>query len=251
MRLRDTVAVVTGAAAGLGEQFVRAFVAEGAAVVAVDRAADRLDATVADVDGPGEVHAATADVRVPADVESVVDAAHDAFGEIDLLVNNAGVKQLTLTGEAGHRVQDIPIELWDAVIDTNLGGTFLFTRAVLPELLADDGGRVIHVTSGHGQKGRIGRAPYVASKHAVEGFHRTLALELAETGVDSLLFTPPDGGVRTREAQFVDDPASMSHDPPVVREPIVRLAAGEGRNGGRYRGLADGEGFEETDLLMG
>lgn len=249
MRLEDTVAVVTGAAAGLGEQFVRAFVDEGASVVAVDKAPDRLDATVADVDGRGSVHTATADVRVPDDVRSVVDAAHDAFGEIDLLVNNAGVKQLTLAGEE-HRVQDIPIDLWNTVIDTNLTGTFLFSRAVLPELLAADDGRLIHVTSGHGQQGRLDRAPYVASKHAVEGFQRTLALELEETGVDTLLFTPPGGGVRTREAQFVDDPASMSHQPTVVREPIVRLAAGEGRNGGRYRGLADGEGFEETDLLL-
>jgi 3-oxoacyl-[acyl-carrier protein] reductase len=250
MRLQDTVAVVTGAAAGLGEQFVRAFVDEGASVVAVDKAADRLADTVADIHGPGTVHAATADVRVPDDIDDVVETTREVFGGIDLLVNNAGVKQLTLTGEPGHRVQDIPIDLWDAVIDTNLRGPFLFTRAVLPELLAADDGRIIHVTSGHGQHGRVGRAPYVASKHALEGLHRTLALEVADTGVESLLFTPPDGGVRTREAQFVDDPSSMSHEPTVVREPMVRLAAGEGRNGGRYRGLADGEGYEETDLML-
>lgn len=249
MRLQDTVAVVTGAGAGLGEQFVRAFVEEGASVVAVDNAPDRLDATAADIDGPGSVHTATADVRVRDDVQSVVEAAHEAFGEIDLLVNNAGVKQLTLAGEE-HRVEDIPLDLWNTVIETNLTGTFLFSRAVLPELLAADNGRLIHVTSGHGKHGRVSRAPYVASKHAVEGFQHTLALELDETGVDTLLFTPPDGGVRTREAQFAEDPSSMSHEPTVVREPMVRLAAGEGRNGGRYRGLADGEGFEETDLLL-
>ena len=250
MRLTDTVAVVTGAASGLGEQFTRAFVDEGAAVVAVDKAADRLDETLASIDGPGAVHGVAADVRDPESVEQTIEEVHGVFGEVTLLVNNAGVKQLTL-GSEEHRVQDIPVDLWNTVIDTNLGGTFLFTRGVLPALLDGDDGRVIHVTSGHGQKGRIGRAPYVASKHAVEGFHRTLALELDDTGVDSLLFTPPGGGVRTREATFVDDPTSMDHDPSVVREPIVRLATGEGRNGGRYRGTPDGTDLEETDLMVG
>lgn len=249
MRLSETTALVTGAAAGLGEQFVHAFVSEGADVVAVDVAEGRLAETVAGIDGPGTVRRHAADVRDREDVEAAVGAAHDAFGRIDLLVNNAGVKQLTIDG-VEDPVQSIPPDRWNTIIDTNLGGTFLFSRAVLPELLERDAGRLIHVTSGHGQSGRVRRAPYVASKHAIEGFHRTLSLELEDTGVDSLLFTPPGGGVRTREAEFAVDPDALSHDPAVVREPIIRLAAGEGRNGGRYQGLPDGSGFEETDLML-
>jgi NAD(P)-dependent dehydrogenase (short-subunit alcohol dehydrogenase family) len=168
MRLNDTVAVVTGAASGLGREITAAFVAEGAHVAAVDYAEDRLGKAVADVDGPGLVRAVVADVREHSDAERAIAEVTEA---------------------------------------------------------------------------------YVASKHGVEGLHRTLSLELEGTGVDSLVFTPPGGGVRTREAAFVEDPSSLSHEAAVVREPTVRLAAGEGRNGGRYRGTPDGEGFERTDLV--
>jgi NAD(P)-dependent dehydrogenase (short-subunit alcohol dehydrogenase family) len=249
MRLEDTAALVTGAGAGLGEQFTRAFVAEGADVLALDTAEDRLSDVVEDIraDDPlGSVEPIVADVRRPEDAERAVDRAESAFGRLDVLVNNAGVKQLTLAGEQ-HRVQDVPVDLWETVIDTNLTGTFLFSRAALPGMLERDAGRIIHVTSGHGKHGRRERAPYVASKHGAEGFHKTLSLELADCGVDSLVFTPPDGGVHTREAQFSDSP--MAHDADVVREPIVRLAAGEGENGGRYRGTEDGQGFEETHMV--
>lgn len=249
MRLEDTAAIVTGAAAGFGWEFTDAFVAEGASVLAVDWAADRLADAVARVDGPGEVASHVADVGDEDDVAAMVDAAREAFGRVDLLVNNAGVKQLTL-GEPEHRVQDIPTDLWDRVTRTNLRGTFLCARQVLPEMLDRGSGRLLHLSSGHGKSGRVGRAPYVATKHGIEGFQKSLALELEGTGVDSLAFTPPGGGVATREAEFVEDPSSFSHDSPVVREPVVRLAAGEGRNGGRYQGDPDGESVHETDYAL-
>lgn len=246
MRLDDTTALVTGAAAGIGREIATAFVAEGAEVIAVDQAEDRLAETVAGLDGTGEARAVVADVREQSDAERAIAAADDG---IDLLVNNAGVKQLTLTGEE-RPVHELPPELWDAVVDTNLRGTFLFSRAALPGMLDRDAGRIVHVTSGHGKEGRVERAPYVASKHGVEGFQKTLALELDGTGVDSLVFTPPGGGLRTREAQFKDDPSQMAHDSDVVREPVVQLAAGAGENGGRYRGTEDGEGFVQTDAVL-
>ena len=172
------------------------------------------------------------------------------LGGADVLVNNAGLKQLPLVGEE-YSVAEVTIELWDEVINTNLRGCFLCTKAVLPGMLNRESGRIIHVTSGHGKKGRIKRSPYVSSKFGAEGFHWTLSLELVNTPVDSLVFTPPPGGVRTNEAAYVEDPLkNMNHDPDVIIKPMVKLASGEGRNGGRYRGKGDGEGYEETDYIF-
>ncbi|MFB6096303.1 MAG: SDR family NAD(P)-dependent oxidoreductase [Haloferacaceae archaeon] len=248
MRLEDTTALVTGAAAGIGREIAAAFVAEGADVVAVDHAADRLQDAVETFEGPGSVRPVVADVREQADVERAVAEAEDAFGRLDLLVNNAGVKQLTLVEEE-HPVHEVPVELWDTVLDTNLRGTFLFTRTALPGMLERGEGRILHITSGHGKHGRVNRAPYVASKHGAEGLHKSLSLELEGTGVASMVFTPPGGGLRTREAE-ITGPENMAHDADVVREPVVRLVAGEGENGGRYKGAPDGENFALTDHVF-
>lgn len=249
MQLDDTVIVVTGAAHGLGAAMAEAFVREGGSVVCVDIADDPLAETLEGFDGPGDATAVTADVRSWESVREMAGRARRAYGRIDRLVNNAGVKQLTLAGDE-RPSWEVPVETWDAILGTNLRGTFLCTKVVVPELLDRGEGRVVHVSSGHGRSGRARRAPYVASKFGVEGFHESLSRELADTGVDSLAFTPPGGGVRTREAEFLEDPSTMRHGPEVVAEPAVRLVAGEGRNGGRYRGRADGEGFVETDYAL-
>lgn len=251
VRLDETVVLVTGAAHGLGRAVAEACVREGADVVCADVAGDALADAVAEVRdaGPGEATAVVADLRSWDDVRAMAGEARRACGRIDALVNNAGVKQLTVTGDE-RPAWEVPVGTWDEVLTVNLRGTFLCTRAVVPAMVDRGAGRVMHVTSGHGKSGRARRAPYVASKFGVEGFHRTLARELDGTGVDSLAFTPPGGGVRTREAEFLADPSSMRHEPEVVGEPVVRLLAGEGRNGGRYRGEADGEGFVETDYVL-
>lgn len=246
MRLEDASIVVTGAAHGLGRAMARGFVREGARVAGIDVDGAALEAAFDDISGPGGTLAITADVRSWDDVRSAVARARRVHGAIDVLVNNAGVKQLTVTGNE-RPAWAVPVATWDTVVATNLRGPFLYSRAVVPAMLDRDEGRVVHVTSGHGQSARVRRAPYVASKFGLEGFHRTLARELEGTGVSSVAFTPPGGGVRTREAEFVDDPSSMRHDPEVVVEPAVRLAAGAGRNGGRYEGTPDGSGFELTD----
>lgn len=249
MRLDGSTIVVTGAAHGIGRSMARGFVAEGAHVAGVDIDGAALEEAVAGFDGSGEVIAITADVRSWADVRAMVDEARHELGPVDVLVNNAGVKQLTLAGDE-QPSWAVPIESWDRVLETNIRGPFLCTRAVVPKMLDRGAGRLIHITSGHGRSARARRAPYVASKFGLEGFHRTLARELAGTRVASLAFTPPGGGVRTREAAFVDTPTSLDHAPEVVIEPTVRLAAGEGENGGRYVGTPDGTGFERTHLEL-
>ena len=245
MRLEGTTIVVTGAANGLGRAMAGGFVREGADVVAVDVDEAALAEAVAGFEGAGRALAVVADVGSPADVRSAAARSRRAFGPIDVLVSNAGVKQLTVTGDE-RPTWAVPAETWETVLRTNLSGAFHWTRAVVPAMLDRGTGRVVLVTSGHGLRARARRAPYVASKFGLEGLHRTLARELDDTGVDALAFTPPGGGVRTREAEFVEDPASMAHDPSVVVEPAVRLASGEGANGERYRGSSDGAGLELT-----
>jgi len=240
MRLMDKVIIVTGAAAGLGEAMTTGFVKEGATVICGDIDGKGLEKLREKIKGRGEAIPVIADVGNENDVERLIGISEE-FGGADVLVNNAGVKQLTLVGEE-YSVAEVPLELWDEVMNTNLRGCFLCTRAVLPGMLNRKKGRIIHITSGHGKKGRIKRSPYVSSKFGAEGFHWTLSLELKDT---------PPGGVRTSEAAFVEDPLkNMNHDPDVIIEPMIKLANGDGRNGGRYRGLGDGEGYEETDYIF-
>lgn len=243
--------VVTGAAHGLGLAMTRGFVREGARVAAIDVDAAALEAALDGVDGEGSTLAVAADVRSWDDVRSAIAKARRAHGSVDVLVNNAGVKQLTVTGDE-RPTWAVPVGTWDAVVDTNLRGSFLCVRAFVPAMVDRGAGRVVTVTSGHGVSPRARRSGYVSSKFGQEGLARTLALELEGTGVDSLVFTPPGGGVRTGEARYVEDPASFTHqDPGVVTEPAVRLAAGEGANGERYRGGADGESLELTHAALG
>lgn len=250
MRLEDTTIIVTGAAHGIGRAMAAGFVQEGARVAALDIDDAGLAETFAGFDGPGQAVAIEADVRDVTAVESAVERARAAKGPIDVLVNNAGVKQLTVTG-GEHPTWEVSPHTWDTVVATNLHGAYYCVRTVLPEMIDRDSGRVIHVTSGHGRSARERRAPYVASKFGLEGFHRTLARELAATGVDSIAFAPPGGGVQTREVEELDDPSTLAHAPGVVIEPAIRLASGFGVNGGRYQGTADGEGLELTHAVFG
>ena len=249
MRLKEKVIIVTGAAAGLGEAMATGFVAEGATVICGDIDRKRLEKSIEKMDGPGEAIPIFVDVSDESSVDQMIRVSEE-LGGADILINNAGVKQLTLTGEE-HQIIEMSTDLWDEIINTNLRGCFLCTKAVLPGMMERKRGRIIHVTSGHGKKGRVIRAAYVSSKFGCEGFHWTLSLELVDTPVESLVFTPPPGGVRTQEAAFVEDPLrDMNHDPEVIIEPMIKLAAGGGRNGGRYRGGSDGRSYEETDYIF-
>jgi 3-oxoacyl-[acyl-carrier protein] reductase len=249
MRLNDKTVVVTGASSGLGKAMADAFVREGARVVYSSRSERRLTAAVdqiLDENGGGEATVVPADVRSWDDVKQLVRRARDVYGDVDVFVNNAGVTQSKVTADHTSRpTQDVPITAWDAILNTNLRCAFLCTKAVLPEMRSRDSGRVIHISSGHGVAGRKNRAPYVASKFGLEGFHESLALELEDTGVDSIALRPPDGGVYTESSErYGRTRESYAHESPtVIAEAAVRLAAGDGENGGRYKATPDGEGF--------
>lgn len=252
MRLANTTIVVTGASSGLGKAMAGTFVEEGANVVWSSRSRDRLDGAIDEATSqnpPGDATAITADVRSWDEIRRLVDATHDEYGWIDVFVNNAGVTQYMVDAENERKpVQDIPVESWDAILDTNLRGVFLCTKAALPEMLDRDEGRFVHVSSSHGSHGRANRSPYVSSKFGLEGFHESLTLELDDTGVDSIALRPPRGGVATESAieRGGRSRDSFTHESPdVIAEAAVRLAAGEGVNGGRYQATADGDGYTE------
>jgi len=246
MRLEDKSLIVTGASSGIGREIAKEFVAEGGRVVCASRSEDRLMDALSYIEtGPGEAIPVEADVREWTDVEALVETALDAYGSINVLVNNAGVNQRTITGGHNDSVANVRVEHWDAILETNLSGAFYCTKAVLPTMLEADSGVLIHLSSRLAKEAWPSWAPYVASKFGLEGFASTLACELADTGVTSMTLRPPDGGVTTESRSFINEAERRErYDPDVLSEGIVQLAAGAGQNRGRYVGTPDGDGFD-------
>ena len=117
-----------------------------------------------------------ADLSKPADATGLIEHANGELGRVDVLVNNAGIQHVA-------PVHEFPVERWHAVIAINLTAVFLTTRAVLPQMLARDWGRIINVASVHGLVASVDKSAYVASKHGVVGFTKSVALETATTGI--------------------------------------------------------------------
>ncbi len=171
--LSGQIAIVTGASQGLGRAIALTLGKHGAYVVCVARNAEKLQETTAGVErmgGRGE--ARPCDVTQREGVDELVDAVHESQGKIDILVNNAGVTRDTLL----PRMSD---EEWDQVIDTNLRGAFLFSRAVSRYMMRARYGRIINMASVSGLIGNPGQTNYSASKAGLIGMTRSLSRELA------------------------------------------------------------------------
>jgi 3-oxoacyl-[acyl-carrier protein] reductase len=173
--LSGQVAIVTGASQGLGQAIAVELARNGARVACVARNADKLAQTVTlikEVGGDGE--AFPCDVKESEAVNKLVDKiAEEWGGKLDILVNNAGVTRDTLL----PRMSDAE---WDEVIDTNLRGVFLFTRAAVRHMMSKRYGRIINMASISGIIGNAGQANYSASKAGLIGFTRTVSRELAK-----------------------------------------------------------------------
>lgn len=214
--------LVTGASRGLGKSMALRFAREGARVALTARDEERLQ-QVAD-EAEGETVVAPADVREPEEVESAVETTLEAFGEIDTLVNNAGVSMLGMTDER-HPITEVTPEQWDTVLEVNLTGTFLFTRAVLPSMQARGRGNVVNISSGLGRRAIAGAGAYVASKWGLEGFTRVTAMEGEEYGINANALDP-GGRVDTDIwAHLPDEEREGILDPDVMDEAAVLLAA--------------------------
>jgi len=170
-RLAGRVAFVTGAAAGIGAEIARAFHDDGAKVVLADR--NQGGAREAAARYGEDALALTLDVTREHEVQRAVAAALGRFGRLDILVNNAGIMRKAY-------VKDMPVDLWDQVLDVNLKATFLCSKAVLPAMIEGGrGGRIINIASIAGKLGEPTASAYSAAKWGVIGFTRSLALEVA------------------------------------------------------------------------
>lgn len=177
-RLRGQVAIVTGASRGIGRAIALALATEGANVVinyaSSSKAAEEL---VAKIHSMGfEAIALQADVSQAEQVDSLLNTVTQKWGRVDILVNNAGITRDTL-------LLRMKPEDWQAVIDLNLTGVFLCTRAVSKLMLKQRSGRIVNITSVAGQMGNPGQANYSAAKAGVIGFTKTIAKEFASRGI--------------------------------------------------------------------
>ena len=176
--LKDKVAIVTGASRGIGRAAAMELARYGAKIVVnYARSSDAADATVKEITAAGgEAIALQADVSQAEQVDNLIKTTLDKFGRIDVLVNNAGITKDTL-------LLRMKPEQWQAVIDLNLTGVFLCTKAASKIMLKQRSGRIINIASVAGQMGNPGQANYSAAKAGVIGFTKTVAKELANRGV--------------------------------------------------------------------
>jgi NAD(P)-dependent dehydrogenase (short-subunit alcohol dehydrogenase family) len=213
MRLAGKVALVTGAAGGIGAATAVRFAREGALVAVNDARPDGLEAVAGAIrSAGGEALVVAADVTRKTECERMVKAAMEAFGRLDILINNAGINRDAMAAKMTE-------EQWDAVLDVNLKGTFLCAQAVLPGMRERGWGRVVN-TSSIGSLGNIGQANYAASKAGVIGLTKTLALEYAKHGVTVNAVAP--GPVMTAMLASVPDAV---RDKIVAQVPVGRIAA--------------------------
>jgi NAD(P)-dependent dehydrogenase (short-subunit alcohol dehydrogenase family) len=213
VRLQGKVALVTGAGGGIGAATARRFAREGALVAINDARPDGLEAVAGEIRAAGaKALVVPGDVTKRADCERLVQETVQAFGRLDVLINNAGINRDAMAAKMTE-------EQWDAVLAVNLKGTFLCAQAALPGMRERAWGRVVN-TSSIGALGNIGQANYAASKAGVIGLTKTLALEYAKYGVTVNAIAP--GPVMTAMLAGVPD---QIKEKIVAQVPVGRIAS--------------------------
>ncbi len=228
--MKDKVILITGASQGLGKALALAFAKEGAKLIVNSRSEQSVHPVAEEMKSlNAEVLAVAADVSKSADVERLVNEAVERFGKVDVLINNAGV--------LGTRVaiEEYPEDEWRRVIDANLTGLYLVTKAIIPHL--SEGGSIINVVSGVSVEGRAEWGAYSVSKFGVEGLTQILAAELEERDIRVNAVDP--GGMRTsmRAAAYPDEDLNSRITPEENTAVFLYLASDEskGVTGGRFK----------------
>jgi len=213
--LKGKTALVTGSTSGIGLGVARSLAAQGANIV--------LNG-FGDVEGPKaeiaslgvQVSYHGADMSKPAEIEAMIAHASSVFGSLDILVNNAGIQHVA-------RVENFPVERWDAIIAINMSSVFHATRLALPSMLKRNWGRIINVASVHGLVASAEKSAYVTAKHGVVGLTKVIALENASTGVTCNAICP--GWVLTPLVQKQVDAKAAALN--VSNEEAIRRLLGE------------------------
>jgi 3-oxoacyl-[acyl-carrier protein] reductase len=227
--LAGRVAIVTGGSRGIGLAIARSLAEAGASVVVSGRDAARLDAAAKDLEAcGGAVLAVAGDVAKREDADRLVEAARERFGRLDVLVNNAGITRDQLI----VRMKD---DDWDQVLDTNLRGVFLMTRAATRPMMRQRSGRIINISSTAGAMGNPGQVNYSAAKAGMIGLAKAAARELAHWNILVNVVAP--GLIETdmaaalpeaaREALLQQVPLKRIGEAREVAE-VVRFLAGDG-----------------------
>jgi 3-hydroxybutyrate dehydrogenase len=188
-QLQNKVAIITGAASGIGKEIARRFAEEGAKVVIADLTILAAEATVAEFMSAGHTALAVAmDVSDEAAVEAGVATTVAAYGKIDILVSNAGIQIV-------HPLEEFPFAEWKKMLAIHLDGAFLTTKACLKHMYAAGAGSIVYIGPVHSREASVMKAPYVAAKHGLIGLSKVVAKEGAKHGVRANVVCP--GFVRT------------------------------------------------------
>jgi 3-oxoacyl-[acyl-carrier protein] reductase len=226
---KDRVAIITGASRGIGRSVAEYLAERGASIVAVSRNAADTGGLVEQIaQNGGQAVSLSANVSKADDVDAMLKAALDKFGRVDILVNNAGITRDALL----PRLKE---EHWDEVLDINLKGAFLCTRAVARVMSKQRYGRIVNITSVVGQMGNAGQANYCASKAGLVGMTRSNALELGRRNVTVNAVAPgfietdmtAELSEKVRESMLAQIPLGVFGKPADVAAAVAFLASDE------------------------
>jgi NAD(P)-dependent dehydrogenase (short-subunit alcohol dehydrogenase family) len=213
-RLAGKRVIVTGAGQGLGREFALHLAALGARVLAADVRADRLRATREQANARGiEIQTSVADVSAPEQTRALADEASDVLGGLDALVNNAAIVE----GLGRRPFDEIDDDEWDRVLEVNVKGVWLCTKAAVPLMREAGGGSIVNMASEVAFSGSPGLAHYVTSKAAVVGLTRVLARELGRSQIRVNALGP--GFIPTEGSQTMTSPAEYD----IAPTPLGRL----------------------------
>ncbi|MFC3181981.1 3-hydroxybutyrate dehydrogenase [Cypionkella sinensis] len=190
MTLKGKVCIITGSASGIGKAIAERYIADGAKVVIADLRLDAAQATAAELTakGPGEAIGVEMNVTDEAAVNAGVQAVIDHWGQIDVLVSNAGIQIV-------HKLEEFPYDDWKKLLSIHLDGAFLTSKACLPHMYKAGSGSIIFMGSVHSKEASPLKSAYVTAKHGLLGLNKVIAKEGAEHGVRSNVICP--GFVKT------------------------------------------------------
>jgi 3-hydroxybutyrate dehydrogenase len=208
--LKGKTALVTGSTSGIGLGIAKALAQQGASIVLNGFGdADKPRAEIESLGVKVDYHAA--DMSKPSDIEDMMKFAAARFGRIDILVNNAGIQHVA-------KVEDFPVERWDAVIAINLTSAFHTTRLAVPAMREANWGRIVNIASAHGLVASAQKSAYVAAKHGIVGLTKVVALEAAQDNITCNAICP--GYVYTPLVEAQIEGQAKSHGIP--RDEVIR-----------------------------